>query len=232
MAKNKMTSASPDGFNEQFDSRLLNAGASKNSSEKAGALNEAKRQGPESAAGAPEDPQTLREATIAQKRENAKKEEEEEKKGGGLAAKAAAPMRKGTSKLLQDAWINLIPSWGLTLIWINIHVFLRLVLGKNLFCKLGDEWLDGKFGGPNPAKEAVLGKAGSKMTEKVNGCANIGESMVLVVLDLVLLLAIMAIIATIAALLQVFENPMKALGLAFGFIWDVTANAIESLISS
>ena len=65
----------------------------------------------------------------------------------GKAAKAAlSPMRIALAKLLQSAWTNLIPSWGLTLFYIDLHVFLGLVFGKDIFCDLGEEWTMGKTG--------------------------------------------------------------------------------------
>ena len=36
-----------------------------------------------------------------------------------IVKKIVAPAKIGTNWLLRSAWINLIPSWGLTLIWIN-----------------------------------------------------------------------------------------------------------------
>lgn len=59
---------------------------------------------------------------------------------------ALAPMRIALAKLLQSAWTNLIPSWGLTLLYIDLHVFFSLVFGKDLFCDLGEEWTMGKSG--------------------------------------------------------------------------------------
>ncbi|MEI6529543.1 MAG: hypothetical protein WCN88_04065 [Candidatus Falkowbacteria bacterium] len=82
-----------------------------------------------------------------------------EKRKQGLKAKtnkmitaALAPARKGTSALLKAAWENLIETFGLTLIWIDIHVFLNLVLGDKLFCKLGEEWIPDKPGAPGSGK--------------------------------------------------------------------------------
>lgn len=42
---------------------------------------------------------------------------------------AAAPIQQATSKLLQQSWLNLIDSWGATLIWINVHWFLNITMG-------------------------------------------------------------------------------------------------------
>jgi hypothetical protein len=215
MAQNKNKSGSSVGFDEQFDSRLINSGSS---SDKAGSLNEAKRQGSDIQTDSQNEPQTLREAVIAKKREEVKKEQEGE---SGPAAAAAVPMQKGTSKLLQDAWINLIPSWGLTLIWINIHVFLSLVIGKKFFCRLGDEWLTGGISGGAKSINAISqGKSGRITIKNGSQCANIGESMVLVVLDLILLILIIAIIAIIAGILKVVENPLDFLSSIIGWIWN------------
>ncbi len=69
----------------------------------------------------------------------------------GLKAKASqvvgaalSPIKKATSGLLKWAWGNLIVSFGTTLLWIDIHVFCNMVMGKKLFCDLGEEWIPEK----------------------------------------------------------------------------------------
>jgi len=109
----------------------------KNSSDKAGELRENKNDKNQNDLG---EGASLRETTKAAAEKKSPQEEDEGEKG--FADAAAAPVRKVTSSLLRSAWINLIPSWGLTLIWIDIHVFLGMVIGNKFFCKLGEEWLD------------------------------------------------------------------------------------------
>lgn len=226
MATSDDRSNSGTGFDSNFDSRLMGKNGDANSATKAGALNEAKRNSSGSEDGLATEPQTLREAVIAEKRKQAA---EESKSGGGLKQKAAAPMRQGTSKLLQEAWINLIPSWGLTLIWINIHVFLSLVVGRDFFCKLGDEWTTGGISGGAKSVNAIVGGQSGYITIK-NGssCANIGESMVLVGLDLLLLIVIIAIVAVIVLLVKLIEDPAGFLASEFGLIWGVVTSAIAN----
>jgi hypothetical protein len=87
--------------------------------------------------------------------------------------------REGTDHLLRAAWLNLIPSWGLSLFYINTHVFLSWLFPKQ-FCSLGQEW--------------PQGMAGGKSGKKVIG---IGESLLLAFLNLVIFFLIFAIIALI-----------------------------------
>jgi hypothetical protein len=201
MAKNDDSSRPEAGFDSNFDSRLLGAGEGSSSKSKAGALNEAKHQSENNEEGTQSEPTTLREAVIAEKR---KQQQAEQEKSSGLKKMATAPMRQGTSKLLQAAWMN--SPWIWPILWINIHAFLSLVIGKEVFCRLGDEWLDGKIGGASSAKEAALGEAGSKMTDKISGCANLGESMLLAILDLILLVIIIAILALISGLIKILDD--------------------------
>jgi len=67
--------------------------------------------------------------------------------------KASTSARKATSGLLKAAWENLIPTFGLTLFWIDIHVFLNMVMGKKLFCDLGEEWIPEKPAIPGDTKK-------------------------------------------------------------------------------
>lgn len=226
MAKNDDDSRQEVGFDSNFDSRLMGAGDVSSSKSKVGALNEAKHQGENNGGEVQQEPSTLREAVIAEKRKQQQAEQEKEKTGGPKNM-ATALMRRGASEFLQKAWFSLFPSWGLTLIWINIHALLSLVIGKEVFCRLGDEWLDGKFGGPNPAKEAALGKDVSQLTDKIKGCANMGETMMVALLDLVAIVTTIAALSLIAMLLKVVSNPLDFLSALFGWVWD-SAKAIIS----
>ena len=93
------------------------------------------RMKPEKPEKAGEEPQSLRQQVMAAK-------QDEKKQGLVDKAKSAvfSPVRMGTSRALQWAWGVLIPSWGLSLIYINMHVFLRYVF-PSMFCKLGEEWM-------------------------------------------------------------------------------------------
>lgn len=116
----------------------------------AGRLNEARRQDEEQA-NEPENEQgnqegqSLREAKMASMAEEGKKG-----KLGKVKEKASEAAHMVTGMGLQWAWETLIPSWGLTIIYINMHAFLRLVF-PSAFCKLGDEWVPKKIAGENSA---------------------------------------------------------------------------------
>lgn len=103
-----------------------------------------------------------------------------EKAKQALEKKVAAPIQQGTSQLLKMSWLNLIDSFGLTLIYINIHVFLKAVLGEKLFCKLGREWAP-----------AQVRAAGNEAVEKLGAKIGIVEVMVLLILDLAVLFAVL-----------------------------------------
>lgn len=91
-------------------------------------------------------PKSSRQAAIlARQREKGSKGEARET--------VMSPIKMGSKRLLKWAWINLVPSFGLTLIYINMHVFLRWVF-PGLFCKLGDEWVPVKTGEHSPANIA------------------------------------------------------------------------------
>lgn len=64
-----------------------------------------------------------------------------------------------TSELLQQAWLNTLDTYGLSIIlYVNFHVFCRFVFGPKIFCKLGHEWIGGKSGG-GAAKSATAAKS-------------------------------------------------------------------------
>lgn len=129
---------------------------------------------------------------VGQLKKNVKsKKEAEEKKEG-----TTTPVKQGTNWLLKASWLNIIDSFGLTLIYINMHVFLRWVF-PNLFCKLGEEW----------TPRIVAGKSSTK------NVAGTGFGLVevagLLMIDLIALIITLHIIAIIALMFDIIANPAK-----------------------
>ncbi len=181
-----------------IDDQLLNKNKEEESADRVSDLREAQRS--ELAGGEETDePRSVREAVIQKKREEAAVLAKEEETGK-IASAAASPIRKSTSKLLQQAWLNLADSWGLTLLWIDIHVWLGSIVGHNFFCKLGQEWMDNNI----VAAENEYAKSQGKPLGTV-------EPMVLVGCNLGCLFLIIAIVALIAMIAGAIENPLRAL---------------------
>lgn len=113
----------------------------------AGRLNEARRDESEEQAETEANPeeQSLREAKMASMADEGKKS-----KLGKVKEKASAAAQTASGMGLRWAWTVLVPSWGLSLIYINMHAFLRLVF-PSAFCKLGDEWVPKKTFGEHSA---------------------------------------------------------------------------------
>ncbi|MDP2944687.1 MAG: hypothetical protein Q8N57_03960 [bacterium] len=168
------------------------------------------------------------EGTPASLREAVKEEKKKDgEKGAGdkIASAATAPMRKGTSKMLRQAWLHLIDSWGLTLIWINIHVFLRQILGEKLFCDLGEEWKDmipaaGAAGAPEVKGVKDAGGDQSGTVEQATKATGLIEKMGCGCLDLGCLFTFLAIVCLMAMIVGVIDNPLKALASLLTGIWE------------
>lgn len=115
--------------------------------------------------------------------------------------KVMNPARTGTTWVLRAAWLNLINSFGLTLIYINIHVFLHWIF-PDIFCELGEEW--------------VPKQVATKSTKNIGGTAfGIVEVMGLILLDLIF---IFGIIGLCAIVLAIFDSTFVKL---FGWITDL-----------
>lgn len=166
-----------------------------------------------------EEPKSTRQAVIQARR---KKEVEDKKKVKASLKGKKTTFRSGSSAMLRAAWTNLIPSWGLTLFWINTHVFLGNVLGENFFCKLGEEWTD-KLGAGAAIADSDLGK---KATKSIGLSEKIG----LVILDMGCLLIVIAIFALLALMLKVVDDPIVKLLLVplkgFVWIWDAVSKIV------
>jgi len=121
--------------------------------------------------------------------------------GEGVGAgEAVAEMGGGmaTGQLLKQCWLNLIPSYGLTLIYINIHFFLRYLVGIKLFCAFGQEWGGGK------AK--IVG-------QEIGGKAEMIEIIIMFLLDFLVFFVILIILVVI----YIFVHPTTLLN--FGWEW-------------
>lgn len=185
------------------DDQLLNVGQSKNGgADRAGEFREARR----GAVLDSQEPQSLRQAVLEEKRKNILTASAKEK----VEEKIAIPFSQSTAKLLKQAWIHLIDSFGLTLIWINVHVFLSKVLGEQLFCRLGEEWLPA-----NPVSGALAGESAKSAARQ----AGTIEAMGCGCLDLVALLIILFVVGIIAMIGNVITNPLDNIKTIFGALW-------------
>lgn len=225
------------GFDAKLDNRILEERrgkedeADKGSGERAGEFRAAKRERSESpnseqaADEAAEQSSDFNSAIVTAKRQKALAGATEKQSEPEDAV--ATPIRKVTSELLRSSWTNLVPSWGLTLIWINIHIFLGMVLGNKYFCKLGVEWSDkvsGAIAKSGEIKKKLDEKAGNSigLVEKIGvGCADLG-----------CLLLLGFIIAIIALLLRIVESPMSFFADMVGYVWDADVNAVTKINSS
>ncbi|MDP2708503.1 MAG: hypothetical protein Q8O93_00405 [bacterium] len=138
-----------------------------------------------------------------------------------LEAKVTAPAKIATSNALRWAWLTLIPSFGLSLIYINIHVFLRMVLGEKLFCKLGEEWIPKQV-------SAIGGEAGKGLGKSIG----IVEVMGLVFLDLMaffIILAVLGLLVMIATWLG--ASWWGKLGMIYDALKSMGWATIKALVS-
>ncbi len=165
---------------DDLDTQLLNqptlAGAQQES-RASRAWRGLRRGGKDDAVEAGEEAKSLRQATAASRLEKAKEQVKE---------KVAAPAKMASSWLLRWAWgitasvIGFLPG----LLVINMHVFLRWVLGEKLFCKLGQEWV--------PKQVSAVGGEAGKGLSNIWGMA---ETIILLILDVITFFIILAIIA-------------------------------------
>ncbi len=188
------TKSKPGGsLNNQgdLDSRLLNGEADQQ--KKAGELRRS-REKENNQEDAEQAPDSLRKQALKAKAQRKKDK---------IKAKVQKlnPVYQGTKKALKSSVMSLIPSFGLTLIYINIHVFIRLFLPM-FFCKLGDEWMPDEM------------QAKMKATEKGRATArraNIFEFWAFIIVDGLVILVILGIALLISMLLDIVSHPISFL---------------------
>ena len=114
------------------------------------------------------------------------KNEKKDKSNNKIELVENSLFKISTSKILQQMWLWLIPSFGLSLIFINLHVLLSHAFGNDKFCKLGEEWSLTEQMTPKPKDQSFVSKN-----------RGIFESMGLVSLDLIFLFSVLAVITLI-----------------------------------
>jgi len=122
-----------------------------------------------------------------------KKRQETADKQGKIAktlAKSVSPIRKSTSKLLRQAWLNVIDSCGLTLLWVLAHWELNKLFGKDLFCPYGYEWADAV---PEKGVEGKMTEATSNFLNKVES-AGVGCLVMVILFGIITFLLFLCII--------------------------------------
>lgn len=134
-----------------------------------------------------------------------------------LVDKLEDNLSTGPSELLTASWLNIIDTFGLTLIWINIHVFLHFIVSKKIFVALGQEWVTmvpegnkvlSEFKKSDTAKEAVAG-------------VSMVEYMLLIFLDLLALFIIIIVAAIIIVIIAVAEDLGKLFTLLWEMVWSL-----------
>lgn len=122
------------------------------------------------------------------------------------AMKSGEAAKLATGQLLKQYWLNLISSWGATLIAINLHAWLGFLEGNKIFCKLGEEW--NKV--PGAAKKAV-GQL---------------EFLGMVALDLIVFIVILTAISIIITLINMMTNPVANMQV----LWDLFGGQLDGLL--
>lgn len=124
-----------------------------------------------------------------------------------------------TSELLQKYWIALPETFGLSIILIDIHIFMWLTVGKKYFCALGSEWSSGIAG-----KNIGLGAATSRpaFLGASEGEAAILEWIIVLVLNLIIGFILFIDIMFIGLTVYAIVHPLEAFWEAMKFFFGVS----------
>lgn len=107
--------------------------------------------------------------------------------------------QKATGEILKQLWLNIIPSFGLTFIVINIYAFAGFLEGYKLFCKPGSEW----------------------NIQKSNKLLNMLELAAIFVLDFLIFIIILFVVSIIILYVEAKTNPIKNIEIIWKLFKDV-----------
>lgn len=139
--------------------------------------------------------------------------EEEKKKKASKLEEKMSPIKKWSASLMRSSWLNLLPTFGLSILGVAANVFLRTIFGPKYFCRLGDEWA--QLGG----HDKVVEKLGGKMK-----MVNLAETMGFYLAIALLVLSIIAFLSVVAVI-------MKPVGLVLDTIVSFLEKILEGFSS-
>ena len=187
-----------------IDEQLINQNTESSDAENAGEFRAAKR-GEIQERG--EDERASLRERIQQKRAEETRKFKEEQEDGSVSGAPISPILKSTDEALKFAWENLITSFGLTLIWIDIHVFLNKVFGPSVFRAPGEEWIP-----DNIKKIAGKSKSASSLLRIVEGsgigCLNLGCLFLIIFLFTLISIIASALSGDLSLLYELFKGSL------------------------
>ncbi len=105
---------------------------------------------------------------MAQKQSMRQKIKQAKKTVGQIKEQANQLFQRGTAELLKQSWLNVISSYGLTLLYINFHFIAKYIGSLKLFCDFGEEWtakMDKLSQAPGGGQAVKVAKTGLKFAE-------------------------------------------------------------------
>jgi hypothetical protein len=144
--------------------------------------------------------------TLRQKQISARNNEANSK-AKQSAGKSPNKLNQATAYLLKASWLNLIDSFGLTLIYINLHLFGRSIFGDKVFCEMGEEFI------PKSLRSSLSSPSVKDKIKKFG----LGEKLLLIFLDAFVLIAVLLSFATLLSVIAPYLATLTILFNAINF---------------
>ena len=152
-------------------------------------------------------------ASLKQAKAMAKKQQSTSKPS--TMDKAGTPLRILTSGALRSYWRYLIPSYGVSIIGINLHGFMSLIMGHSFFAKYGHEWVEVV---KNKARhDPVAYKAAVALGDKLG----VLEKMLIFSLDFIVLSAIFLALVILVVVTMALFQPWTAAWTFLSWLYDM-----------
>lgn len=123
------------------------------------------------------------------------------------------PAHEATGRVLSFAWLNVIDSFGLTFLYINLHVFYLHRVLPDIFCAPGEEWVS----------KNLRAMGGEKMKEMG---AKVGPFEVALVagIDLIILFLVLMQLTFFIIMIDVYLHPIKN----WAIVWSLIGEAFDT----
>jgi hypothetical protein len=138
--------------------------------------------------------------------------------------------KKGTAEALKQSWLNLIDSWGLTFLYIDLHFIGKYIAHSRFFCDFGEEWTS-SISSPGGAGQIASMAGGSQGAEQQQQMIPRGRGLMIAELILVIVLNII-LFGLIVLIIIAILAPVVAVNNAWQVVWDVIKSAAETAVKT
>lgn len=123
------------------------------------------------------------------------------------------PAHETTGRVLFLAWLNVIDSFGLTFLYVNLHVFYLYRVLPDIFCAPGEEWVPKN-----------IRSMGGKKVKEAGATIGLLEIALVAGIDLIILFLVLMQLTFFIIMIDVYLHPIEN----WAIVWSLLGEAFNT----